>query len=275
MELRLDTTKSLWENVQALHERLKKLKKKRERLLKLIEEEKKKEIEEKKEERPVVLRRKRKREWYEAFRWMFTSGGRLVLGGRDARTNEILVKKYLQPRDLFFHADVVGAPSVILKDGVNASEEEKIEAATFAASYSRAWKMGLYKVPVFYVEASQVSLSPPSGEYRPKGGIIIKGKREWLEPELKLYLGFKDDRFFVSARETSESLFLLLPGGEDRSKVARKILSILDLPKDYLNELVPLLPPGDILLRPLDEGRLKPSYPSSLRGDDNSGNEEA
>ena len=243
--------------------------------MRLIEEEKKKVVEQKEEERPVVLRKKRKREWYEAFRWMFTSGGRLVLGGKDAKTNEILVRRYLQPNDLFFHADVIGAPSVILKDGINASEEEKEEAATFAASYSRAWKMGLYKVPVFYVEASQVSLSPPSGEYRPKGGIIIKGKREWLEPELRLFLGFKDDRFFVSARQTEGTMFLLLPGGEDRSDVARKILSLLNLPKDYLNDLIPLLPPGNILLRSLDEGRLKPSHPSSLRGDDNGGDEEA
>ena len=245
MELRLDTTKNLWENVQALHERLKKLKKKRERLIKLIEEEKKRPVKEEKREAPIIKKR-RKREWYEAFRWMITSGGRIVIGGRDARTNEMIIRRYLENNDLVFHADVVGAPTVLLKNGRDASPDEITETARFAASYSRAWKMGLHRVPVFYVEPSQVSLAPPSGEYRPKGGLIVKGKRNWLEVEIYLYLGFKDDRFFVSAVKRDDVQFLLLPGREDRLKTARLILSQLNLDKSYLNELVPLLPPGDL-----------------------------
>jgi predicted ribosome quality control (RQC) complex YloA/Tae2 family protein len=245
MELRLDITKSLWENIQPLHERLKKLKKKRERLLKLIEEEKNKPVEEKPQEK-LVIKKKRKKEWYEAFRWMFTSGGKLVIGGRDVRTNEMLIRRYLEERDLVFHADVVGAPTVLLKNGVDASKEEIEEVARFAASYSRAWRMGLHRVPVFYVNASQVSLAPPSGEYRPKGGLIVKGKRNWLETELYLYLGFKDERFFVSAVKREGVRFLLTPGGDDRLKKAREILSDLKLDKSYLNELVPLLPPGGL-----------------------------
>jgi len=252
MELRLDVTKSLWENVQELHERLKKLKRKRERLLKLIEEEKKKGREEKPQEKPVI-KKKRKREWYEAFRWMFTSGGRLVIGGKDARTNELIVRKYLEPSDLFFHADVIGAPSVILKDGRNASEEEISEAAICAAVYSRAWKMGLFRVPVFYVESSQVSLSPPSGEYRPRGGVIVKGKRNWLEVENKIYLGFDGERFFVSAAPREGTIYLLLPGGEEREKVADRIISDLNLDKEMKGDLIPLLPPGRIELRKVGE----------------------
>ena len=250
MEIRFDITRSLWENVQDLHERLKKLRKKRERLLNLIEEEKSKgNTEETEKEKKPVIKKKRKREWYESFRWMITSGGYLVIGGKDARTNEIIVKRYLEPKDLFFHADVVGAPSVVMKNGIESEEKDRIEAATFAAVYSRAWKMGLYRVPVFYTESHQVSLSPPSGEYRPKGGVIIKGKRHWLEVENKIYLGYDGVRFFVSVYPRTGVRYLLLPGKEDKDSVADKIIKELNLDKEQKGDLIPLLPPGGIEIR--------------------------
>ena len=248
----VDPSKNLWENVQSLHERLKKLKKKRERLLKLIEEEKRRMEEKKEEEQETVqVKKKRKRAWYEAFRWMFTSKGKLVIGGKDARTNEIVVRRYLQPGDLFFHADVIGAPSVILKEGEEADEEEILEAATFAAAYSRAWKMGLHRVPVFYVRADQVSLSPPSGEYRPRGGVIVKGKREWVEVNPVLYLGFDGEKFFVSVKPVKGVLYQLMPGSTSREDVAEKVVASLGLPREMKGDLIPLLPPGGIELRPL------------------------
>jgi predicted ribosome quality control (RQC) complex YloA/Tae2 family protein len=35
------------------------------------------------------------REWYEKFRWFVSSGGKLAVGGRDAQSNTILVKRHL------------------------------------------------------------------------------------------------------------------------------------------------------------------------------------
>lgn len=176
---------------------------------------------------------------------MFTTGGFLVIGGRDAKTNELIIKKYLEEQDLFFHTDVIGAPAVVLKGGINASDSDILEAAIFSASYSRAWRIGLYRVPVFYVRSHQVSLSPPSGEYRPKGGAIIKGKREWVEAPIGIYLGF-DERFFVSAVERDTVLFHLLPGRMPRDEAARFILKSLNLDKSFMDDLVPLLPPGNV-----------------------------
>src|SRR5665647_1355915 len=49
--------------------------------------------------------KKKRPRWYERYRWFFSSEGILVIGGRDADTNEEWVKKYLEPRDLFLHAD--------------------------------------------------------------------------------------------------------------------------------------------------------------------------
>ncbi|EJW04606.1 hypothetical protein EDEG_01190 [Edhazardia aedis USNM 41457] len=42
----------------------------------------------------------------------------LVIAGRSAQENDLLVKKHLSNDDLFFHADVAGAATVILKNGV-------------------------------------------------------------------------------------------------------------------------------------------------------------
>jgi len=55
--------------------------------------------------------RRRKPRWYERFRWFHSSDGFLVLGGRDAESNEEIYAKYLEKRDLAMHTDAPGAPS--------------------------------------------------------------------------------------------------------------------------------------------------------------------
>ncbi len=230
----------VWEVISQLHEKLKKLKRKRERLKELLA----KEEEEKQEERVEIPVRRRKREWYEKFRWMFTSSGKLVIGGRDAKTNELLVRKYLEKGDIYLHADITGAPSVILKGGGEEGDIE--EAAIFAASYSRGWKEGVSSLPVFWVPSHQVSLSPPSGEYRPRGGVIVRGERNWLKVPLRLYMDFDGERFYVSTRRGS---FELLPGNMKKGDVARYILKELSLPSHYMDEVVSLLPPGGARVR--------------------------
>ncbi len=68
--------------------------------------------------------------WFEAYRWFISSEGRLVLGGRDARSNEQLVKKHLAAPDRYAHADLHGAASVIIKNGAEATEEEMRQVCT-------------------------------------------------------------------------------------------------------------------------------------------------
>lgn len=245
MELRLDVRKSFWENIALYHERAKKLKRKIQKLEELIANPPKEE--EKGEEQTVEIVRKRKRDWYEKFRWTFTSSGRLVIAGRDARTNELLVRKYLEDRDLFLHADVVGAPSTILKGGQDATEEDVYEAAVFAASMSRAWKSGWPTVDVFYVTPDQVSLTPPSGEYRPKGGVMIYGKKNWVrDAPLGIYVGFDEEkgRFFISPFRPEQPYVLLAPGRTEKTEIAKKLVALFGKGKEHLNDLNALLPPG-------------------------------
>jgi predicted ribosome quality control (RQC) complex YloA/Tae2 family protein len=128
----------------------------------------------------VRVREARKREWFEAFHWFRTSGGRLVLAGKDARQNELLVARHLEAGDLFFHADIAGGAATVLKDGQAAGEQERREAAQWAACFSKAWKLGYASLDVYAVPAGQVSKAAPAGEYLPKGSFMILGRREWF-----------------------------------------------------------------------------------------------
>lgn len=132
-------------------------------------------VEQAKVDRP---RKQPEKAWFEKFRWFNSSEGFLVLGGRDATTNEILVKKHLEPHDIVFHADIVGAPFVVVKTKGEAPTEQVVrEAAQFAASYSRAWREMLSIIDVYWIHSDQVSKTPPSGQYLEKGSFIIRGTK--------------------------------------------------------------------------------------------------
>ena len=74
-----------------------------------------KEIEKKQQEEQLKQKPKRKKEWFEKFRWFFTSDNMLVIAGRDATTNEIVVKKHTDKHDLIFHTEMAGSPFGVFK----------------------------------------------------------------------------------------------------------------------------------------------------------------
>ncbi|MFP3216983.1 MAG: ribosome rescue protein RqcH [Vulcanisaeta sp.] len=179
------------------------------------------------------------REWFERFRWFVTTGGKLVIAGRDATQNEVIVRNYMKPWDVFLHADIPGAAAVIIKlrdpgDGV--SEEDLLEAARYAASYSRAWVMGLSVIDVFYVRGEQVTKKAPSGEYLGRGSFMIYGTRGWVRNvELRLGVGVRVDhvdntaiiRLLTAPPEAIGRLVnyyvVIRPGGRDKNEAGKAI----------------------------------------------------
>ncbi|WP_135534362.1 ribosome rescue protein RqcH [Halostella pelagica] len=131
---------------------------------------------------------RRSEQWYERFRWFYTSDDFLVIGGRDADQNEELVKKYLEPGDLFFHAQAHGGPVTVIKatgpsesgKNVDIPQQSKDEAAQFAVSYSSVWKDGRFAGDAYMVTPDQVSKTPESGEFLEKGGFAIRGDRTYF-----------------------------------------------------------------------------------------------
>ncbi len=149
-----------------------------------------KEEEEKLREKIAIdnIKSRRTYEWFEKFYWIITSEGLLAIGGINADQNESIVKRYMDHNDIFIHADIHGAPVVVLKADKSYTINSIREASYITACYSRAWKLGYGSVDVFYVEASQVSKAPPSGEYLAKGSFMIYGKKNWIR-KIPLELG--------------------------------------------------------------------------------------
>ncbi|VDP03477.1 unnamed protein product [Soboliphyme baturini] len=130
--------------------------------------------------------------WFEKFLWFLSSDSYLVIGGRDAQQNEIIVKRYLREGDVYVHADIRGATSVIVKNHVAASKpippKTLNEAGTMAVCFSAAWDAKVL-TSAWWVHSSQVSKSAPAGEYLTTGSFMIRGRKNYLTPS-QLWLGF-------------------------------------------------------------------------------------
>lgn len=132
----------------------------------------------------------RKRYWFENFFWFISTDGYLVVGGRDAEQNDLLVKRYMKTNDIYVHADLHGAASVIIKNEFSTPVPPKTlnEAGTFAVCYSSAWDAKI-ACASWWVYPKQVTKSAPSGEYLTSGAFIIRGKKNYLQLS-SLVLGF-------------------------------------------------------------------------------------
>ncbi|ADP77509.1 Fibronectin-binding A domain protein [Methanothermus fervidus DSM 2088] len=256
----IDINKSLEKNAEIYYEKAKKIRKKIKGAIKAMEEtekklnnlKKKRDIEIKNILIPIKKRRKLK--WFEKFRWFISSDGFLVIGGRDAQTNEIIVKKYMEENDIYLHADIHGAPSVVIKNKNKKIPENTInEAAIFAASFSKAWTYGLGSADVYWVYPQQVTKSPPSGEYISKGAFVIRGKRNYIRNvPIELAVGIVDyegPRVMCgpvsSLKKFSKRYVKIIPGYTKKETIARKILKIIDKEKIFrIEDIIRVLPPG-------------------------------
>ena len=227
LELRLSAA----ENAARLYDRAKKLEQKAARIGEIIEDLKRR-LAEPQPGYIVKIRKRKKRAWYERFRWFVSSGGMLVLAGLDASTNMELVKRYMEPRDLFFHVDMPGGAVVIVKTRGDEVDEATIrEAACYAASYSRAWREGLSQADVFYVRGDQVSTHAPPGTFLPRGSFYIVGRRSHLRGELGLVIGVVKHRedYKVISRPPSVvgpiiAGFEIVPGDLPKDQATRVLI---------------------------------------------------
>ncbi|KAK1818702.1 hypothetical protein LTR12_006887 [Friedmanniomyces endolithicus] len=140
-----------------------------------------------------VLRPVRKQMWFEKFVYFISSDGYLVLAGRDAQQNEILYRRYLKKGDVYVHADLHGAASVIIKNNP-ATPEAPIPPSTLgqaghlAVCTSSAWESKAV-MSAWWVHGEQVSKTAPTGEYLSAEGFMVRGKKNFLPPA-QLLLGF-------------------------------------------------------------------------------------
>ncbi len=234
-EIELDIKLSVTQNSQIYYDRSKKLSSKIKGALDAIEATKKLTG---KEEAPKARQKLpvQKQKWYEQFRWFFSSDGFLVIGGRDAESNENIVKKYLEKRDIFFHAHVSGSPAVVIKtEGKEVPETTLFEAAQFTVSYSGIWKSGQVSGDAYWVLPEQVSKTPESGEYVAKGAFVIRGKRNYYKDVgLAAAIGiiFNEEKRFVGGpvsaiRGKAQFVIEIEPGEFNQNDLSKKIYRML------------------------------------------------
>jgi predicted ribosome quality control (RQC) complex YloA/Tae2 family protein len=83
------------------------------------------------------INKARKVYWFEKFFWFISSENYLVIAGRDQQQNELIVKRYMKPNDVYVHADIHGASSIIIKNpsGQVVPPKTLNEAGTMAICY--------------------------------------------------------------------------------------------------------------------------------------------
>ena len=252
MEIKVDFTKSAQENADEYYKRSKKLLQKREGAGKAIAELKKR-LKKARESAPVtekaIITEKREKEWYEKFHWFFTSNGMLAVAGKDAHQNELLNSKHFEDKDLFFHANIFGAPVTILMGGANAPKEIREEVAQFAASYSSAWKDGLHVIDVYAMKREQVSKSTSKGSLG-TGSFLLSGERDWYHGmTLGLVMFLREGRLhsvplvtFFKMEEKPQKHVKISIGREKKSDAAKRIAGLLGY--DDLDTIIQMLPAG-------------------------------
>jgi predicted ribosome quality control (RQC) complex YloA/Tae2 family protein len=192
----------------------------------------------------MAKRKVESKEWYEKFRWFTSSDGFLVVAGKDVVSNEVLIKKYAKPEDTVFHAEITGAPFVVIKaEGKEVPTQTLKEAGEYAASYSRAWRENAGTADVYWVKPEQLSKSGPSGESVPHGAFFVVGKRNWTRSApLQVAVGMSveegEAKFCGGPVDTVKSkakaYVVLKPGDYTGKEFLRQILRslMLKLPKE-------------------------------------------
>jgi len=177
----------------------------------------------------IVLNKIETNKWYHEFHWFYTTNNFLVIGGKNSKQNELIVKKYLRDDYLYFHSSMPGSGSfVLIRDIIEedvslsmeyqklSNEENKFinyeknmknkknklkfpdsidieEAANEVICHSKGWNTNIC-YDCYWVYGKQVSKTPNSGEFVVQGSFIIKGEKNkirWTKLEMG-YVLYKD-----------------------------------------------------------------------------------
>ncbi|MGV8162794.1 MAG: NFACT RNA binding domain-containing protein [Candidatus Nanoarchaeia archaeon] len=271
MDLEIYLEKNVEANAQKYFETAKKLRKKLEGAGKAIEETRKKLKKEAQELENAEIKserqkkeKTRKKEWYEKFRWFKSSNDFLIIGGKDATSNEIVIKKHTDPHDVVFHTEAPGSPFIVIKNPEKRTiqEETKKEAAIFAATFSRAWEKGMKRAEVFEVKPEQVSKEAKSGEYITKGAFIIQGPKKIHDAELNLSIGYylddEEQKVIMAGPDTAvnkhcKEHLILKQGDLKKGEISKLIMKKFELGTN--DDILSSLPAGEFALKNNDKTR--------------------
>jgi len=281
-KVNIDLSASVHQNAQVYYDKARKHKNKSQGALLALETtrvelERAKKKEAKLESSGKINSKKRtKKFWFEQYKWAITSGGHLLIGGKDAKGNDSVVKKHCSNQDIYLHADLHGAPSCSLRSDhglvpdpspsvhlpssilsyriADKLEDEIIDqnklqqAAVMALTWSRAWTSGGAHGTVYSVKPAQVSKTAQTGEYVGKGGFIVRGQRTWYKDiHLRIGIGMiaiNGIPLLVTSTpehipNLCERYAVLRPGLTKKEQVANQIYKATGLPTDDILGILP------------------------------------
>lgn len=215
----------------------------------------------------VTASKVRKRNWFERYRWFYTTDGCLAVGGRDAPSNSAVIRKHMESGDHIFHAQMFGSPFFVLKGDCRAASLE--EAAQATVCFSRVWREAMYGASAYWVSPDQVKKSAPSGQYLPKGSFTIEGRRNFVRvSSMRLAVGIMEwegDRLLVCGPVAPVSRhagphIVIGPSGNDTVSVAKKIreeflgMELEGASLYGIDDYVRALPPGKSHIEGVNRG---------------------
>jgi hypothetical protein len=177
---------------------------------------------------------------YRTYRWFFTSGKSLVVGGKSDEQNEITIKYFLKPEYTILHTTEPGSPFMIIQNE-DPSKEEIKEAAIFCGCFSKAWKKSK-KISIDIFKGNQI--------YKIKsmktGTFGVKGKKEMMniKPELILIIQ-KGKLRAVPNPNGEEKLAKITQGKLTKAEATEKIFKIiqdkynLPISRDEIMQAIP------------------------------------
>lgn len=265
-KISLNYTKTLDANIRDHYSKSKHHKKKMDRAIDVLDnrDKVKKSIEKKVK---IVLKGKKKDNWFEKYNWFISSDGNMVISGKTAQQNEEIVKKHLDPKDIYVHSDKPGSGSCVIKyDNKPISDKTLDEAGSFVICHTKAWGDSIPD-RAWWVNPDQVSKTPQTGEYVGHGSFIIRGKKNMLAHapmELGLCFIFKNgDKFCDEGDKDIEYAIpmcapyrcvknkkfkaKILPGKQKVGKAVANVLSNMKkIGNDYERQAINDVPKDDI-----------------------------
>jgi nuclear export mediator factor NEMF len=216
----LDENEKKYQEIQKLKEKEKLKAELKEEILKEMQQKEQNEEQKDQDETENISQKssigKRKVLWYEQFHWFISSEGLIVIVGKSADQNEMLVKRYMENHDLYMHSDVHGSGSCIIKRNPNDKDIPYMtleEANTFLICHTKAWSANSPDKS-YWVYPNQVSKTPKTGEYVTKGSFIITGTKNYMtipRLELGLTIMFKNKNSEILSNKVSDETQFAIP----------------------------------------------------------------
>lgn len=166
---------------------------------------------------------------YRKYRWFFTSSGKLVIGGKSAEQNELLLREIKESGKNFriMHTSNPGSPfCVILSDLESVTEQDQKECAIFTACFSKAWKEATKETRVDIFSSSQLL----KNKKMKQGTWGVLGKVEKITVSLELALTNQKNILRAvpesSVKDKKNILLRIMPGNTPKEDMPKKLESV-------------------------------------------------